>query len=139
MSNLHREYPIITSVTYYNLPIFLFNMCLCFFCNPQIFSAVLKALKDKIARIALVEELKYYIDNNRAQIEHQQFDLVVRLLNCALQVCQTLIKFRNLVEGKTSFITMKYQLPRTHRGKTIHEKKQGCIIQMEQQIGGLVS
>lgn len=52
----------------------------------QIFPAVLRALKSKVARIALTQELSHHIQSNRAMLEHQQFDLVVRLLNCALQV-----------------------------------------------------
>ena len=52
----------------------------------QIFPAVLRALKSRVARLALVEELSYHSHSNRAMLEHQQFDLVVRLLNCALQV-----------------------------------------------------
>ncbi|KAI0213842.1 Myotubularin-related protein 13 [Lamellibrachia satsuma] len=51
----------------------------------KIFPAVLRALKSKIARQALVNELCFHIQSNRAMLEHQQFDLVVRLLNCALQ------------------------------------------------------
>ena len=55
----------------------------------QIFPAVLRALKSKVARLALVEELGYHVQSNRAMLEHQQFDMVVRLLNCALQVSTT--------------------------------------------------
>ncbi|XP_052225213.1 myotubularin-related protein 13-like isoform X3 [Dreissena polymorpha] len=50
-----------------------------------IFPAVLRALKGKVARIALTSELAHNIQSNRAMLEHQQFDLIVRLLNCALQ------------------------------------------------------
>jgi len=52
----------------------------------QIFPAVLRALKNKATRLGLVEELSYHIKSNKAVLEHQQFDLVVKLLNCALQV-----------------------------------------------------
>ena len=52
----------------------------------QIFPAVLRALKSRVARTALTQELSYHIRSNRAMLEHQQFDLVVKLLNCALQV-----------------------------------------------------
>lgn len=52
----------------------------------QIFAAVLRALKSRVSRLALVEELAYHAQTNRAMLEHQQFDLVVKLLNCALQV-----------------------------------------------------
>ncbi|XP_064634624.1 myotubularin-related protein 13-like isoform X5 [Lineus longissimus] len=51
----------------------------------KIFPAVLRALKSKVARLALVQEFSYHVTQNRAMLEHQQFDLVVRLLNCALQ------------------------------------------------------
>ena len=58
--------------------------------RAQIFPAVLRALKSRIARLALVEELSYHVQSNRAMLEHQQFDMVVRLLNCALQNDSTL-------------------------------------------------
>jgi len=54
--------------------------------HRQIFPAVLRALKNKATRLGLVEELSSHIKNNRAMLDHQQFDLVVKLLNCALQV-----------------------------------------------------
>ena len=41
-----------------------------------------------MARLALVEELSVHSNSNRAMLEHQQFDLVVRLLNNALQVLE---------------------------------------------------
>jgi myotubularin-related protein 5/13 len=47
--------------------------------------AVLKALKNKDNRIALIDELACHLGSQRAVLEHQQFDLVVRLMNCALQ------------------------------------------------------
>ncbi|KAK7481835.1 hypothetical protein BaRGS_00026861, partial [Batillaria attramentaria] len=50
-----------------------------------IFPAVLRALKSRVARLALTQELSHHIHANRAMLEHQQFDLVVKLLNCALQ------------------------------------------------------
>ncbi|XP_050410421.1 myotubularin-related protein 13 isoform X2 [Patella vulgata] len=50
-----------------------------------IFPAVLRALKSKVARLAMTQELSYHVLSNRAMLEHQQFDLVVKLLNCALQ------------------------------------------------------
>ncbi len=59
----------------------------------QVFPAVLRALKSKVARLALVKEFAYHIQGNRAQLEHQQFDMVVRLLNCALQVSVFLLLF----------------------------------------------
>lgn len=49
------------------------------------FPAVLRALKSKAARLALCGELSHHVVGNKAMLEHQQFDLVVRLMNCALQ------------------------------------------------------
>lgn len=53
------------------------------------FPAVLRALKSRAARMALCTELAQHVVGNKAMLEHQQFDLVVRLMNCALQVCST--------------------------------------------------
>lgn len=49
------------------------------------FPAVLRALKSKATRLALCTELSQHVAGNKAMLEHQQFDLVVRLMNCALQ------------------------------------------------------
>nr|XP_018897778.1 PREDICTED: myotubularin-related protein 13 isoform X2 [Bemisia tabaci] len=49
------------------------------------FPAVLRALKSRTARMALCTELAQHVVGNKAMLEHQQFDLVVRLMNCALQ------------------------------------------------------
>ena len=51
------------------------------------FPAVLRALKNKFARLALAQELLLYITDNggKALLEHEQFDLVVKLMNSALQ------------------------------------------------------
>lgn len=49
------------------------------------FPAVVRALKNKTARLALTQELALHVTGNKAMLEHQQFDLVVRLMNCALQ------------------------------------------------------
>ncbi|CAB3383072.1 Hypothetical predicted protein [Cloeon dipterum] len=49
------------------------------------FPAVLRALKAKQARLALCTELSQHVLGNKAMLEHQQFDLIVRLMNCALQ------------------------------------------------------
>lgn len=49
------------------------------------FPAVLRALQTKSARLALCNELAQHVIGNKAMLEHQQFDLVVRLMNCALQ------------------------------------------------------
>ena len=57
-----------------------------YFAFLQTFPAVLRALKNKTARLALTQELALHVTGNKAMLEHQQFDLVVRLMNCALQV-----------------------------------------------------
>ena len=66
------------------------TICGCFSeytnCCAQILPAVLRALKNHVARVALTTELAQHSSNNRALLDTQQFDLVVRLLNCALQV-----------------------------------------------------
>lgn len=49
------------------------------------FPAVLRALQSKQARLALCNELSTHVSGTKAMLEHQQFDLVVRLMNCALQ------------------------------------------------------
>uniref|UniRef100_A0A8C4NLF6 SET binding factor 1 n=1 Tax=Eptatretus burgeri TaxID=7764 RepID=A0A8C4NLF6_EPTBU len=52
--------------------------------------AVLRALKGRAARQCLVQELGSYAQQNRAVLDHQQFDYVVRMMNCALQDCTPL-------------------------------------------------
>ena len=49
------------------------------------FPAVLRALKNNSARLALAHELSYHVAGSRAQLGHEQFELVVKLMNCALQ------------------------------------------------------
>ncbi|XP_040568639.1 myotubularin-related protein 13 [Lepeophtheirus salmonis] len=49
------------------------------------FPAVISALKSKQARIALCEELDFQKTGNQVTLEHPQFDMVVRLMNAALQ------------------------------------------------------
>lgn len=55
--------------------------------------AVLRALKCRVARLALCKELANHVIGNKAMLEHQQFDLVVRLMNCALQDVSPLDEF----------------------------------------------
>ena len=45
------------------------------------FPAVIRALKSKAARLALCEELGLHVSGNQTMLEHQQFDLIVRLMN----------------------------------------------------------
>ena len=51
------------------------------------FPAVLRALKSKFARLALAQELSSHVNANggNAVLEREQFDLIVKLMNCALQ------------------------------------------------------
>lgn len=53
---------------------------------PQLLPAVLRALKGPAARRCLTQELHLHVQQNRAVLDHQQFDFVVRLMNCCLQV-----------------------------------------------------
>ncbi|KAG9489756.1 hypothetical protein GDO78_005609 [Eleutherodactylus coqui] len=52
--------------------------------------AVLRALKGRAARQCLTQELHLHVQQNRAVLDHQQFDFVVRLMNCCLQDCTSL-------------------------------------------------
>ena len=50
------------------------------------FPAVISALKTRPARVALCEELALHRnESGRVLLEHQQFDMIVRLMNAALQ------------------------------------------------------
>uniref|UniRef100_A0A4W3JEQ4 SET binding factor 2 n=1 Tax=Callorhinchus milii TaxID=7868 RepID=A0A4W3JEQ4_CALMI len=49
--------------------------------------AALRALKGRIARQCLTQELSLHVQQNRAILDHQQFDYIVRMMNCALQDC----------------------------------------------------
>ncbi|XP_061669719.1 myotubularin-related protein 13 isoform X2 [Syngnathoides biaculeatus] len=51
--------------------------------------AALRALKGKAARQCLTEELRLHVQQNRAILDHQQFDYIVRMMNCALQDCSS--------------------------------------------------
>lgn len=52
----------------------------------QLLPAVLRALKGRAARRCLTQELHLHVQQNRAVLDHQQFDFVVRMMNCCLQV-----------------------------------------------------
>lgn len=54
--------------------------------RPQLLPAVLRALKGRAARRCLAQELHLHAQQNRAVLDHQQFDFVVRMMNCCLQV-----------------------------------------------------
>ncbi|XP_057715822.1 myotubularin-related protein 13 isoform X2 [Corythoichthys intestinalis] len=51
--------------------------------------AALRALKGKAARQCLTEELSLHVQQNRAILDHQQFDYIIRMMNCALQDCSS--------------------------------------------------
>ncbi|NWT62504.1 MTMR5 protein, partial [Erythrocercus mccallii] len=54
---------------------------------PQLFPAVLRAMKGRAARQCLTQELHLHVQQNRAVLDHQQFDFVIRMMNCCLQDC----------------------------------------------------
>uniref|UniRef100_H3CIT0 SET binding factor 2 n=1 Tax=Tetraodon nigroviridis TaxID=99883 RepID=H3CIT0_TETNG len=51
--------------------------------------AALRALKGKAARQCLTEELSLHVQQNRVIMDHQQFDYIIRMMNCALQDCSS--------------------------------------------------
>ncbi|CAL8243685.1 unnamed protein product [Lota lota] len=55
--------------------------------------AALRALKGKAARQCLTEELCLHVRQNRAILDHQQFDYIIRMMNCALQDCSSSEEF----------------------------------------------
>lgn len=59
----------------------------------QALPAALRALKGKAARQCLTEELSLHVQQNRAILDHQQFDHIVRMMNCALQVSGLFITY----------------------------------------------
>lgn len=52
----------------------------------QTLPAALRALKGKAARQCLTQELSLHVLQNRAILDHQQFDYIIRMMNCTLQV-----------------------------------------------------
>jgi len=52
----------------------------------QLFPAVLRAMKGRAARHCLTQELNLHVQQNRAVLDHQQFDFIIRMMNCCLQV-----------------------------------------------------
>ncbi|XP_034434425.1 myotubularin-related protein 5 isoform X8 [Hippoglossus hippoglossus] len=53
----------------------------------KLMPAVLRALKGRAARVCLTQELNQHVLQNRAVLDDQQFDYIVRMLNCTLQDC----------------------------------------------------
>lgn len=63
----------------------------------QLMPAVLRALKGRAARVCLTQELNQHVLQNRAVLDDQQFDYIVRMMNCTLQVSlQTLLCLKSL-------------------------------------------
>ncbi|XP_036284222.1 myotubularin-related protein 13 isoform X1 [Pipistrellus kuhlii] len=55
--------------------------------------AALRALKGKAARRCLTDELGLHVQQNRAILDHQQFDYIIRMMNCTLQDCSSLEEY----------------------------------------------
>ncbi|RXM97783.1 Myotubularin-related protein 5 [Acipenser ruthenus] len=53
----------------------------------KLLPAVLRALKGRAARQCLTQELNLHVQQNRAVLDDQQFDYIIRMLNCTLQDC----------------------------------------------------
>ncbi|XP_062932454.1 myotubularin-related protein 5 isoform X2 [Cynocephalus volans] len=56
----------------------------------KLLPAVLRALKGRAARRCLTQELHLHVQQNRAVLDHQQFDFIIRMMNCCLQDCTSL-------------------------------------------------
>ncbi|XP_076861300.1 myotubularin-related protein 5 isoform X3 [Brachyhypopomus gauderio] len=55
--------------------------------SKKLMPAVLRALKGRAARVCLTQELNQHVLQNRAVLDDQQFDYIVRMMNCTLQDC----------------------------------------------------
>ncbi|XP_070610727.1 myotubularin-related protein 5 isoform X3 [Erythrolamprus reginae] len=53
----------------------------------KLLPAVLRAMKSRAARQCLSHELNLHVQQNRAMLDPQQFDFIVRMMNCCLQDC----------------------------------------------------
>uniref|UniRef100_A0A8C9GSN9 SET binding factor 2 n=1 Tax=Piliocolobus tephrosceles TaxID=591936 RepID=A0A8C9GSN9_9PRIM len=60
---------------------------------PVTLPAALRALKGKAARQCLTDELGLHVQQNRAILDHQQFDYIIRMMNCTLQDCSSLEEY----------------------------------------------
>uniref|UniRef100_A0A3B3SA28 SET binding factor 1 n=1 Tax=Paramormyrops kingsleyae TaxID=1676925 RepID=A0A3B3SA28_9TELE len=56
----------------------------------KLLPAVLRALKGRTARLCLTQELHLHVQQNRAVLDDQQFDYIVRMMNCTLQDCSVI-------------------------------------------------
>ncbi|XP_075044599.1 myotubularin-related protein 13 isoform X2 [Mixophyes fleayi] len=57
--------------------------------TEKMLPAALRALKGKAARQCLTEELGHHVQQNLAILNHQQFDYIIRMMNCTLQDCSS--------------------------------------------------
>ena len=57
----------------------------CLLC-PQTLPAALRALKGKAARQCLTDELGLHVQQNRAILDHQQFDYIIRTIGTKFSV-----------------------------------------------------
>lgn len=74
---------------------------LLFVSSFQVMPAVLRALKGRAARICLTQELNQHVLQNRAVLDDQQFDYIVRMMNCTLQASPENSAAHQLVEPET--------------------------------------
>ncbi|KAK3517689.1 hypothetical protein QTP70_015676 [Hemibagrus guttatus] len=59
----------------------------------KLMPAVLRALKGRAARLCLTQELNQHVLQNRAVLDDQQFDYIVRMMNCT---CRTALTWMNM-------------------------------------------
>lgn len=62
----------------------------------QLMPAVLRALKGRAARVCLTQELNQHVLQNRAVLDDQQFDSIVRMMNCTLQVSTRITRLHSV-------------------------------------------
>lgn len=79
----------------------------CLYSFQQTLPSVIRALKSKGAQLALCHELSLRAKQHRSVLEHDQFDLVVRLLNSALQVGRWLFTKKKIYGVPCSLKQMK--------------------------------
>ncbi|XP_058401952.1 myotubularin-related protein 13 isoform X4 [Diceros bicornis minor] len=70
--------------------------------------AALRALKGKAARQCLTDELGLHVQQNRAILDHQQFDYIIRMMNCTLQDCSSLEEY-NIAAALLPLISAFYR------------------------------
>ena len=82
--------------------------------------AVLRALKGRAARVCLTQELNQHVLQNRAVLDDQQFDYIVRMMNCTLQVHADATKM-SLSSTQSSIVDRSTQLGSVHRTAVLKE------------------